>query len=91
MVVCENIDYPINRDLNDFHRVDYWKIWYEIFENGKMIGAGVWLQCYKHKNSAVRRAKKQFGEPRYNPITDSTYTYEWTVSQTNPWRREELA
>jgi hypothetical protein len=66
---------------------DYWRIWFELFEDGKKIGAGVWHQHYKYKGNAVRRAKKQFDKPRVNRNTAKIYTYKWVVSQTNPWHK----
>ena len=73
----------------DYHRDDYWKIYFEVFSNGNKIGSGVWTQCYQHKSSAVSRAKKQFGEPRESPLTGETLTYKWIVSKNNPWEEEE--
>ena len=64
-----------------------WRIWFEMYEDGKKIGSGVWHYCYKYKGNAVRRAKQQFGEPRINKNTGKTYTYKWIVSQTNPWHK----
>ena len=71
-----------------YHRDDYWKIWYKVYEDGIYRCAGVWWQDYKHKSSAVRRAKKQFGEPRID--SDGRVTsYEWFVSKTNPFGWKE--
>lgn len=64
-----------------------WRIWFELYEDGKKIGSGVWHYCYKYKGNAVRRAKQQFGSPRVNKNTGKTYTYKWIVSQTNPWHK----
>lgn len=63
-----------------------WRIWFVVYKDGKKIGAGLWHQHYKYKGNAVRRAKKQFDHPRVNRYDGSTHTYEWVVSQTNPWR-----
>lgn len=64
---------------------DYWRIWFEVYEDGKLIGAGVWQQYYKYKQNAVRRAKQMWDKDCYSPITKTTIHREWIVSQTNPW------
>lgn len=69
------------------HKNDTWKIWFETFVNGEKRGAGVWIQEYKHKSSAVRMAKKHFNPPR-TTHDGQTLTYKWIVSQTNPFRKE---
>lgn len=61
-----------------------WRIWFEMYEDGKKIGSGVWHYRYKHKGNAVRRAKQQFDEPRVNKNNGKTYTYKWAVHQENP-------
>ena len=71
-----------------YHRDDDWKIWFETYHDGEKIGAGVWLQSYKHKSSAVRRAKKQFNRQLIDYSNGRVTTYKWTVSQTNPWSTE---
>ena len=63
----------------------YWYIWFEIFEDGKKIGCGRWHQAYTHKSSAVRRAKQMWSKDLYNPLTGTTISHKWIVSQTNPW------
>lgn len=67
----------------------YWRIWFELYKNGKKIGAGVWHQYYSYKGNAVRYAKKRFGTERVDRHGD-IYTYKWTVSTTNPWRKQEV-
>lgn len=64
---------------------DYWRIWFKVYENDKLVGAGVWHKSYKYKQNAVRRAKQMWGEDLYIPITNTTIRREWVVSQTNPW------
>ena len=64
----------------------YWLIWFELFKNGKKIGAGVWHQRYKYKGNAARYARKRFDNARVDSHGD-VYTYKWTVSKTNPWRK----
>ncbi len=61
----------------------YWLIWFDVYKNGKKIGAGVWHQRYKYKGNATRFAKKQFNGDRVRGNGD-VYTYKWVVSQTNP-------
>jgi hypothetical protein len=62
----------------------YWRIWFELYKNGKRIGAGVWFQHYKYKGNAERWAKHRFGEPHINKRTGDVYEYTWIISQTNP-------
>lgn len=61
-----------------------WRIWFEVYKNGKKIGAGVWHKHYKYKGHAERWAKKRFGERGVNKNSGDIYTYKWVVSQTNP-------
>jgi hypothetical protein len=65
--------------------MDYWHIWFEVFEDDKQIGRGVWYYPYKHKSSAVRRAKQMWSEDLYSPITGTTIKRKWVVSKTNPY------
>lgn len=65
----------------------YWRIWFEVFENGNKVGSGVYHQSYKYKKNAVRRAKQMRSNDLYNPMTNSTITRKWIVSQTNPWTK----
>lgn len=67
--------------------MDYWRIWFKVYEDDKLVGAGVWHKSYKHKSSAVRRAKQMWGEDLYNPMTNTTIKRKWIVSQTNPWSK----
>lgn len=64
-----------------------WRIWFEVFHNDKKIGAGVWHQRYAYKSNAIRRARAMFDTPRISANTGKITTYNWTVSQTNPWVR----
>lgn len=66
-----------------------WRIWFELYADGKKVGSGLWHYQYKYKSNAVRAAKKQFGKARVNKNSGKIYTYKWTVSQTNPWRKRE--
>lgn len=66
---------------------DYWRIWFTIYENDKMIGAGVWHKAYKYKKNAERRAKQMWSEDLYYPMTNTTIRREWIISQTNPWNK----
>lgn len=69
--------------------MDYWYIWYEIFEDGKSLGKGRYVTAYKHKSSAVRRAKQMWSADLYNPMTGTLIERIWIVSQTDPWEEEE--
>ena len=64
----------------------YWRIWFEVYQDDKKIGAGVWHQNYKYKGNAVRAAKRQFDKGRVNKYNGKITRYNWIVSQTNPWR-----
>ena len=64
---------------------NYWRIWFEVFEDDKKVGSGVWHQVYKHKSSAVRRARQMWGKDFHNPMTGTTIRRKWIVSQTNPY------
>lgn len=65
--------------------MDYWYIWYEVFENGKSISRGRYPTAYGYKKNAERRAKQMWSNDLYNPLTDTTFTRKWIVSRTNPW------
>lgn len=67
----------------------YWYIWYETFEDGKNVGRSRYNQVYAYKFNATRRAKDLFDKETYVPITKSTITYKWLVSQECPWEEEE--
>lgn len=55
-----------------------WRIWFKRFDkDGRCYAAGVSMEEYMLKSSAVRAAKKRFG-------THSD-EIEWIVSQDNPW------
>ena len=58
---------------------DAWKIWFEYYQNGEVVSAGVCIWHYAHKSSAVRRAKQLYGD---NP------NVKWYASQTNPFVNE---
>ena len=68
--------------------MDYWYIWYTIYENGKPIQRGRYHRSYRHKHSAQHRAKQMWGEDTFIPITGTTYKRKWIVSETNPWGGE---
>lgn len=70
-----------------YYRDDYWKIWFETFKGTEKIGAGVWIQSYKHKSSAVRAAKRQFDRDYIDYRDGQVITHTWTVSQTNPFTK----
>lgn len=68
----------------------YYYIWYEIYENEKLISRDRYPTGYKYKHNAVRRAKQMWSEDFYMPLTDSLIHREWIVSQTNPWEEDIL-
>lgn len=54
-----------------------WYIWFQMLENGSIVGGGVWsFDGYKHKSSAVRAARKRFGDKE---------KYKWIVAKENPF------
>ena len=54
-----------------------WKIWFKRFDtNGRCYAGGVAIEEYAHKSSAVRAARKRFG---------NNANVEWIVNQTNPY------
>lgn len=66
--------------INTFHPdPNRWKIWFEVFRNGRKTGSGIYHQDYKYASSAVRRATRLYGKPR------GDVTYKWKVSKTNPF------
>lgn len=69
-------------------KTSYWYIWYEVYENGEYVGSGRDITGYKHKSSAVRRARQRWDRKFYSPMTGTTFSYTWVVSQTNPWEKE---
>lgn len=68
--------------------MNYWYIWFEVFEDGKKVGAGMYHQPYSYKGNAVRRAKQMWSKVFYNPMTGKTISRKWIVSQTNPYEFE---
>ena len=67
---------------------NYWYIWFEVFEDGKKVGAGRYHQAYAYKQNAVRRAKKMWSQDQYIPMTGTTIKHKWIVSKTNPYEYE---
>lgn len=68
------------------HQTDRWKIWFKRYnEAGKKVGGGLHVRDYANKGSATRAAKRVFD----NRPEGDTCTYEWIVSQTNPWAVKE--
>lgn len=61
-----------------------WKVWYQVYVNGRKTSENVLRQEYKYKGNAVRRARKQFNEAVEGP--NGFVTYKWVVSPVNPWR-----
>lgn len=67
--------------------MDYWYIWYEIYENGKptMNNKGRYFRPYKYKCNAERRARQMYGTSLYDPRSNHLQERRWIVSQSNPW------
>lgn len=65
--------------------MNYWYIWYEVIEDGESIGKSRYATAYSYKQNAVRRAKQMFSKDMFNPLTGTTITRKWFISQTNPW------
>lgn len=56
--------------------MDRWKIWITYYDyEGHITGFGVHPICYKHKSSAVRKARQLFGDSKL--VT-------WEVDKTRP-------
>ena len=68
--------------------MDYWYIWYEIFEGNRSVGKGRYTTAYKYKSNAERRAKQMWSKDLYVPITNTLIKRKWIVSQTNPWKEK---
>lgn len=71
--------------------LDYWYIWYTIYEDGKPITRGRYTRSYRTKSSARRKAKQMWGDDSvnsFNPIPGTNYIRKWIVSETNPWGGE---
>ena len=58
------------------NKIEFWHIWYEIFENGKVVKTGQYHRSYRHKNGARRKAYEVYGD---------IPNLRWTVSETFPW------
>lgn len=58
------------------NKIEFWHIWYEIFENGKVVKTGQYHRSYRHKNGARRKAYEVYGD---------VPNLRWTVSETCPW------
>lgn len=65
--------------------MNYWYIWYEVFEGDRYLGRGRYPTGYKHKSSAERRAKQMWSGDQYDPMLGVLFKHRWIVSQTNPW------
>ena len=67
---------------------EYWRIYYEVYEDGKSVGRGVYPRSYRSKCYATHKARELWGDPVYEPLTGKTVTYDWVVSEINPWKNE---
>lgn len=57
-------------------KIEFWHIWYEIFENGKVVKRGCYHRSYRKRDSAMRKAYEVYGDVPH---------LRWTVSETCPW------
>lgn len=57
-------------------KTEFWHIWYEIFENGKLVKTGQYHRSYRTKQGARRKAYEVYGDVPH---------LRWTVSETCPW------
>lgn len=61
------------------NKIEFWYIWYEIFENGKRVKTGRYHRSYRHSQAARRKAYQLYGDIPH---------LRWTVSETCPWGEE---
>ena len=59
--------------------IKFWYIWYEIFENGKVVKRGHYHRSYRHSRGARRKAHEVYGDIPH---------CRWTVSETCPWEEK---
>lgn len=59
-----------------------WKIWFEMYKDEEMIGAGVSAKDYVRRGNAQRVADTM-------EAWNGAIKYKCIVSETNPWRSEE--
>ena len=60
-------------------KIEFWYIWYEIFENGKLVKTGQYHRSYRNKSGARRKAHELYGDIPH---------LRWTVSETCPWEKK---
>ena len=60
-------------------KIEFWHIWYEIFENGKVVKRGCYERSYRKRSGARRKAYEVYGDVPH---------CRWTVSETCPWENE---
>lgn len=65
---------------------DPWKVWFDVFKDGKSVGAGLWHRDYARKGDAVKRAKKQYTDSLSR--TDGL-VYVWYACQISPFALSE--
>ena len=65
--------------------LEYWYIWYRVYEDGELIKEAKYHRSYRSKYGAKERAKRMWSEPQYSPLTNTTTEYVWKVSQVYPW------
>lgn len=64
---------------------NYYYIWFKVYEEGKLISSGRYHQAYVYKHNAERRAKQMWSKDLFNPLTGTTISRKWVISETNPW------
>ena len=68
--------------------LEYWYIWYIIYEDGKSVERGKYPRSYRSRDGARRRAIQMWGfDPNDDliPIPGTNRFRKWIVSETKPW------
>ena len=60
-----------------------YRIWCQVFKGDELVCASMSAKEYVRKGNAERAAKQHYDNMK------SEYRFEWTVSEKNPWSREE--
>lgn len=66
--------------------MEYWYIWYTLYENGKPIKRGRHTRSYRTRYGARACAKRMFGDDSFRPVPGTPYVRKWIISETNPWK-----
>lgn len=65
--------------VESFSQIEFWYIWYEVFENGKVVKRGRYHRSYRSRGGARRKAYELYDEIPH---------LRWTVSETCPWEKK---